>query len=278
MRNINVLILEDKVETARRWAGFLENLGYKVKKAFNGKNVEDIFANRSGFRPDIAIVDINLGEEGNERSGIEVAQMILQKKSIPIVFLTNYSKADKEIYEQAMSIGPVAYLEKSSSFIEEEFTKAIQEAFRKYLEKFQSLIPREFTDFNKDCICVKIRQEDGNRIHIIKYSDILYIETLSPNGTTIVTKNGNFDLSGTPFGTFAKQLEAKFHWIKENNPNFEDNFFKVYRSIIVNMSHIKAFDDGYIYFDQAAKRRIRISAEAYGKLLTEWFPPFVSRI
>jgi len=280
MRKINVLILEDKVDTANRWAKFLENLGYRVKKAFSSQNVEDIFANRSGFRPDIAIVDINLGV-GEERKGIKIAQTILQKKIIPIVFLTNYSKDDKqnkETYEQAMSIGPVAYLEKKSNLIEDELRKAIEEAFNKYLEKFQNIIPQEFTSFNRDCICIKIRHKEGVCVHIVNYKDILYIETLPPNGTSIVTKNGNFDLSSTVLNTFAKQLEAKFHWIKENDSNFEDTFLKVYRSIIVNMSHIKAYDDGYIYFDHKAKRRIRISSDAYGKLITDWFPPFVSRI
>lgn len=58
--------------------------------------------------PDMALLDINLGQRGPD--GIELAKTLLAAQPLPIIFLT--SQADRHSFERARQLGPAAYLVK----------------------------------------------------------------------------------------------------------------------------------------------------------------------
>lgn len=105
MDNIRILIVEDEAIVARFIQKELCKLGYKAYKIVaTGKE-----AIKSGIEeePDVILLDINLAEE---RDGIEVAREIIQRKRIPIIFMTGYSEAT--LFQRAKNVKPLAYLTK----------------------------------------------------------------------------------------------------------------------------------------------------------------------
>lgn len=107
MEKIRVLLAEDDVFVSMSLRMRLEQLGFFVVcEASNG--VEAIIA-ADQYKPDIILMDIRMPQ----MDGLEAAQAILEKHSIPIIFLTAYDEI--ELIEKAGSLGALGYLVKPVS-------------------------------------------------------------------------------------------------------------------------------------------------------------------
>lgn len=100
-----VLIVEDEEIIALELSTRLERLGYDV--CSNASNYKDAIDKALNHDPDLIFMDIRI--EG-EFDGIETAKKILEKKKIPIIYLTAY--ADKETIDRAKETVPYGYLVK----------------------------------------------------------------------------------------------------------------------------------------------------------------------
>lgn len=100
-----VLIVEDEEIIALELSTRLERLGYDV--CSNASNYQDAINKALNHDPDLIFMDIRI--EG-EFDGIETAKKILEKKKIPIIYLTAY--ADKETIDRAKETVPYGYLVK----------------------------------------------------------------------------------------------------------------------------------------------------------------------
>ena len=106
MEKIKALIVEDNMLTAKDISGCLEMEGcHIVAMADTG---EDAIKLACEHKPDIAILDIGLGE--GKMDGIEVAKRIHNCVKLPVIFLTAY--ADKETIKRASEAFPASYLVK----------------------------------------------------------------------------------------------------------------------------------------------------------------------
>lgn len=105
MSEIRVLIVEDEPLIAEDIADFLDSVDYSISAIAH--NVEDALHQLSSNCPDIAILDVNLGEE---KDGISIAETIKEKYKIPFIFLTSYS--DKSTLDRAKHTHPMGYIVK----------------------------------------------------------------------------------------------------------------------------------------------------------------------
>lgn len=105
MNEIQVLIVEDEPVIAENLAHYLNNNDFNVCGIAYDDEEAMMFLEHS--TPDAAILDINLG---SEMTGIEIADIINKKYSLPFIFLTSY--ADKETIERAKLVKPWGYIVK----------------------------------------------------------------------------------------------------------------------------------------------------------------------
>jgi DNA-binding response OmpR family regulator len=85
---LRVLLVEDDPFTREVLAAALAGAGYDVHTEPDGNGVERVV---SSFCPDIALIDMHLGESVN---GITVARRLKAAKEVPFVFLTAASGID----------------------------------------------------------------------------------------------------------------------------------------------------------------------------------------
>jgi len=103
MKITNILVVEDERITAKDIKNSLEKAGYNVPAMV--ATGEDAIQFTDENRPDLVIMDIKL--EGNI-DGIDAAETIRSKFSIPVIYLTSYS--DKNTIERARSTHPSAFI------------------------------------------------------------------------------------------------------------------------------------------------------------------------
>jgi len=103
MKITNILVVEDERITAKDIKNSLEKVGYNVPAMV--ATGEDAIQFSEENRPDLVIMDIKL--EGNV-DGIDAAETIRSKFSIPVIYLTSYS--DKNTIERARSTHPSAFI------------------------------------------------------------------------------------------------------------------------------------------------------------------------
>jgi two-component system, LytTR family, response regulator LytT len=101
---MKILIAEDEAVIAISLFRILTELGYKPSEP--AANAAEALETIESYLPDVAVVDIHLGES---YTGFKVAK-VLNEKNIPFFFLT--ALFDQETIDQAKQYGPVAYLVK----------------------------------------------------------------------------------------------------------------------------------------------------------------------
>jgi len=100
-----ILIVEDERLTAKSLMYDLIDLGYNaLDPVAKGEDAVDIALEKD---PDLILMDIRLA---GGLDGIEAAEQILEKKKIPIVYMTGY--ATEFIKERAIITHPIGFLEK----------------------------------------------------------------------------------------------------------------------------------------------------------------------
>lgn len=135
-----ILIVEDDAVNAMAAALTIENFGYKAVTVNTGEKAVTMVLNTDSI--DLILMDIDLGFGID---GPEAARQILEKKNIPIVFLTSHS--EKEYVDKVKEITRYGYVIKNSgdfvlrSSIEMAFE--LYDAHIKIESKMESLRLRE---------------------------------------------------------------------------------------------------------------------------------------
>lgn len=87
-RIVKILVLEDNFLIGLKTAQVLEKNGFSILGPYG--TLEDANNALTEFKPDIAILDINLGEGITSETFAET----LMERDIPFLFLTGYGSAD----------------------------------------------------------------------------------------------------------------------------------------------------------------------------------------
>ncbi len=120
---VKVLVVEDEFVTGLEIRARLEDLGYEVLGVVD--TGEEAIKKAESLLPDIMIMDITLR---GKMSGIESADIIRKKFTIPVIFLTAHS--DDNTVEKAIQSEPFGYLIKPID--ERALHTTIQMALYKY--------------------------------------------------------------------------------------------------------------------------------------------------
>ena len=121
-----ILLVEDEVIVALSQKMEIEKRGYSVITASSGKDAIEAF--KSNRSIDLILMDIDLG---SGIDGTETAELILQERDIPIVFLSSHT--EPEIVEKTEKITSYGYVVKNSSIT--VLDASIKMAFRLFNEK-----------------------------------------------------------------------------------------------------------------------------------------------
>src|SRR5665647_795429 len=106
MNSKRILIVDDEVKIAEVVQSYLENNGYTVYKAFNGREALEKF---DKFNPSLIILDLMLPDI----TGEEICKTIRKKSRVPIIMLT--AKIDEENILEGLDIGADDYVTKPFS-------------------------------------------------------------------------------------------------------------------------------------------------------------------
>ena len=127
----NILIIEDEMIIAMDIAQKIKSLGYHPMKMISHSEKAIDFL--SFNTPDLVLCDIMI--KGN-RSGIEIAEIISKKYTIPFIYLTSLS--DKNTLDQAKKTLPYGYIVKP--FTISDLSSSIEMALYKFQQELDNLI------------------------------------------------------------------------------------------------------------------------------------------
>ena len=105
---LNLLVVEDEALIAENLRLTLEDLGYAVlATCYTYAEARQAFA--PGHRPDLVLLDINLGSPDPAHTGLALAQQLRDRPDgPPFIFLTAYN--DLDTIRQATRLQPSGYL------------------------------------------------------------------------------------------------------------------------------------------------------------------------
>ena len=114
-----VLIVEDAIIIAEDLAASVQELGYDVVGIVD--NAPDAYQMIEDRKPDVALLDINLG---TEEDGLDIGKRLKEELKVPFIFITAFSS--KATQDKIMALEPNGYLVKP--FETEELEAALANA------------------------------------------------------------------------------------------------------------------------------------------------------
>jgi DNA-binding LytR/AlgR family response regulator len=221
MEKIKALIVEDNMMTAKDISGCLEMEGFHIV-AITG-NGEDAVKLACEHRPDIAILDIGLGE--GKMDGIEVAKRIHDYVKLPVIFLTAY--ADKVTIKRASEALPASYLVKPVN--DAQLLASVHIAMQNFASSSANH-PADGKEQAPDYFF-------NNNFLFVKTDRFVKVDT---ENIVMVEASGNYVNVVTPQHKYAilSPLNAFYDQIQTINPGFA----RIHRSYIINLSHLDSFD------------------------------------
>jgi two-component system, response regulator PdtaR len=123
VKKLNILVADDESIIRLGLKRILEEAGHIVYSAENGIAAVKL---AEGNPPDLVILDIKMPE----MDGIDTAQVLLDRRQVPIIFLTAYG--DQELIERAARLHVMGYLVKPIK--ESELLAMIEVAAQRFEE------------------------------------------------------------------------------------------------------------------------------------------------
>ena len=231
MSKTNVLVVEDESIVSKDIQHSLEKLGYNViGSADTGEKAIELAIE---LEPDVVLMDIRLKGDIN---GIEAAESIRKKISIPIIYLTAY--ADEGTLSRAKVSEPYGYIIKP--FKEIDIHTSIEMAIYKHQKEKEIRNERDLL-YN----IVEGREDNGiifvksnSRLVKVKTEDIYFVEALK-DYVVINTFNTRYTIHST-----MKDIERKLP---------SEQFLRVHRSFIVRLDKIAAIEQPNIILENDKK-------------------------
>lgn len=202
MYQLKIGVIEDEMVIADTICLTLRKLGYSFTPT--SPNYFRALKMMQEEKPDLLLIDINLG---GGKDGIDLAEYIREKYSIPLIFLT--ANSDTATIERAKKVNPNAYLVKP--FTKNDLYAAIEIAVNNFCHNSaQSL----------EAIMVK---EGYDYIKVFLY-EIIYIQS-DQNYAVLELKNGKKLMVRSTISEMLEQLPV-------------EKFKKINRGTIINIQHM----------------------------------------
>lgn len=216
MSKHKLLIVEDNIITAKHIANTLTKFGYEISGIAN--SFESAQKSIVKMRPDLAILDINLGQE---MDGIQIGEFFLKEYALPFLFLTSYN--DEKTINRIIKAQPLGYIVKPFNPV--DLNTVIELALYKVRSGSQPARPvaethrpmdSELTDF----LFVK----NGRNIDRVAIAQIQFIEA-----------DGRYTY--IHYDKQKKISNASLKVLKEKLSN--RNFVQTHKSYVVNLAKVE---------------------------------------
>lgn len=237
MKNIRVLLVEDEPIIAADLEDRLLAMGYEVAQQCSSG--EEAIRHIEQENIDIVLMDIQL--EG-ALDGIQTAQKIAAKRTLPIIFLT--SNNDDATFTRAKRVNPAAFL--SKPYRGKDLRHAIELAISN-AQLLPASTDQGDTYWFQDRLFLKVK----DRMVRVFLSEILWFEA-NDYYCKLVTKEKEILITQT-----LKQMGEALSKIP--------GFMRVHRSFIVNVAQIEEIGDAFLSIQ---KRQIPINKSSKDELMS----------
>ena len=218
-----ILVVEDNIITAKYIANTLKKADYEVTGTVD--NAEDVLKSISENKPDLAILDINLG---TEIDGITIAHTIRKEHQVPFIFLTSYN--DEATINRIIEAQPLGYIVKPMNPY--DFNRVVELALFKIKNEGRSTLPESEQNASdtaqlKDFIFIK----NSKNIERVSIPSIDYVE--ADGRYTYLHYNGQKKISNASLKVLTEKLRGHA-------------FIQIHRSFIVNLNKIETISQSTI--------------------------------
>jgi DNA-binding LytR/AlgR family response regulator len=241
MKPARICIVEDDPIIGADLADRLTELGYVPEGPF--ASGEEAYADMQGDWPDLFILDVQL--EG-QWDGIETARRILERKPLPIIFLT--ANADSATFKRAKLTSPAAFL--SKPFRRRDLEHAIELALSNMASPAPAPAPPDSRTSPSYLLEDRLFIKAKDHLVRVMLEDICWVEA-DDYACRVATAERNF---------FILQTLGKFGELLASRPEF----MRVHRSYIVNLKHIEQIGDRQLY---VGKKQIPLSKSLEEELM-----------
>ncbi|MGB6036145.1 MAG: response regulator [Cryomorphaceae bacterium] len=219
--SVKILVVEDEMIIAAKVGMFLSELGYEVTAMLPG--AEEALAHLENHRPDLALLDIQLG---GPMDGIALASELREKYQLPAIFLT--ANADDATFERAKAARPFAFLQKP--FRKMELKRTLELAIARMANHGEEA-PEKENENDGYCLEDRIFIRHSDKMVKVMFDDILHVAA-DRSYCRVVTTQKEYLLS-MPM----RRLEDKLP---------PSAFQRVHRSHIVNLLRVDEVSDGMV--------------------------------
>lgn len=223
----NILLVEDDSVTAIIETALLNKYGFKVIAAKSGEEAVEIVSGSTDI--DLILMDINLGEG---MDGTEAAEIILEKRDIPLIFLSSHTEV--EIVEKTEGITSYGYIVKNSG--ETVIIVSIKMAFR----LFES---RLLEKRKEEALCA---ERNFNKT-LVELSPAFFV-AISSDGKVIMMNKSMLNALGYTFDEISGKNYINTLVPESDRAGLSAVFDKIINDnkLTVNVNRIKAKDGGVL--------------------------------
>lgn len=208
------MIVEDEPIIADDIAMCIEQMGHVVEDICN--SAEKVLHFLEGKRVDLILLDIKIK---GEKDGIQLAQIIKQKYSIPFVFIS--SMYDKTTISRARNAEPLGYVVKP--FKDQDIVVAVEIALAK-----TQISP--VSETSREQLNLFIRKNQS--IVPLDFNDVYYIEA-SDNYSILYTETDKHVVSQT-----LKNIEEVLH---------AQGYCRIHKTYLVNLRKIDRIEQSVVF-------------------------------
>lgn len=222
MPAVRILIVEDEPLIAEDLRGHLAELGYEVVGSCD--NALDAMAEIPAARPDLLLLDINLGDGAD---GVQLAERINAKHKLPFIFVTSH--ADTGTLERVKAVRPAGFIIKP--FDENDLRTQIEIALARYANEVEVTAAPSDVQRNDFVIANSIFIRDKGRLVKLAIDDIQYAEA-DDNYVTLFTPTKKYVITST-LAAVEEKLKSP-------------HLLRIHRSYLVDTRRITAVEEGYV--------------------------------
>lgn len=219
MDSLKILIVEDETITAMDLRETLQEAGHSVTAI--ARNFEQALAAVKSHPPDLALIDIQLGDEFTV-NGIATAKVLLNYHRMPIIYLT--ANSELKTFQAAKETLPAAYLLKP--FRHDELKLQIELAYY----YFQSTTASSTGSAGSGYLYLPI----DKGYEKIDPHDVLYLKA-----------------DGSYVKLFLVNKPLPYH-ISTNLSHLAQyfstaNFYRLSRSLLINLDHMERLESNHLF-------------------------------
>ncbi|MBK8499025.1 MAG: response regulator [Flavobacteriales bacterium] len=222
MSQVRILIVEDEPLIAEDLAAHLGDLGYEVCARCD--NALDAMAELMAHKPDLVLLDINLGEGAD---GVQLAVKINAKLPTPFIFVTSH--ADKSTVERVKAVRPSGFIIKP--FDEFKLRVQIEIALARFASQVEATASPTEEQQTGFVIADSIFIRDKGKLVKVPLKDIHYAQA-DDNYVTLFTPTRKYVITST-LAAVEEKLRSPHH-------------LRVHRSYVVDLRQISAMEEGYV--------------------------------